>query len=218
MHIPDGYLSMPINAACGAASVIVLGAALWKARELGEKQVPLLGVTSAFVFAAQMLNYPVAGGTSGHFLGAALAAVLLGPLEACLVLAVVLVIQCLMFADGGLLALGANVFNMGVIGGIGAWLIFRLVRSLLPQTRAAMSASAAVAAWSSVMLAAAACSLELVLSGVEPASHVFGAMLGVHAIIGAGEAIITATVVGMVLAVRPDLVGGAGARAEGGAA
>lgn len=207
MHIPDGFLTLPVNAACGAASALAVGVGLWRTRSLGEKQVPMLGVTSAFIFAAQMLNFPVAGGTSGHFLGAAMAAILLGPFEACLIMAVVLIIQCLAFADGGLLAFGANVFNMGVLGGLGSYFIFKTAQMVLPRSRLGFMSAAAIAAWTSVMLAAGACSAELVLSGVEPASHVFGGMLGVHAVIGVGEALITATAVGMVLASRPDLVG-----------
>lgn len=218
MHIPDGFMTLPVNAACGAVSALAVGVGVWRTRALGEKQVPMLGVTSAFIFAAQMLNFPVAGGTSGHFLGAAMAAILLGPFEACLIMSVVLIIQCLAFADGGLLALGANVFNMGVLGGVGGYFIFRAARAVLPRSRAGFTVATAIAAWTSVMLAAAACSTELVISGVEPASHVFGGMLGVHAIIGVGEALITAAAVGMVLASRPDLVSAWRPAAEGASA
>lgn len=201
---------MPINAACAAVSVAACGFALFRSRQrLGEKQVPMLGVTGSFIFAAQMLNFPVAAGTSGHFLGAALAAVLLGPFESCLVLSVVLTIQCLLFADGGLVALGTNVFNMGVVGGIGGYAILTVLRGILPKSRASLLASTAIAAWTSVMLAAAACSLELAFSGTIELEKVLGAMLSVHAVIGIGEALITAAVVSMVLASRPDLVNGA---------
>ena len=151
--------------------------------------MPLLGVTAAFVFAAQMLNFPVAGGTSGHFLGAALAAILLGPWLACLVLAVVLVVQAFVFADGGITALGANILNMGVIGAL-------LVGGLMLAARRGAAAAAAarcsrvagVGAWLAVMAGAAACALELAISGTVPLGTVLPAMLGVHALIGVGEA------------------------------
>lgn len=207
MHIPDGFISMPLSAATYVASGGLTAAALRQAGcEMGEKQVPFLGVTAAFVFAAQMLNFPVAGGTSGHFLGAILAAVLLGPLNAFLVLAVVLTIQCLGFADGGLTALGANIFNMGFIGGIVSYGVFSGLRAILPKTRGAFLAAIGVASWLSVVLAASACALELAASGTVPLTMALPAMAGVHALIGIGEALITVTVVSMVLQVRPDLV------------
>jgi len=208
MHIPDGFVSGGVNAAAGAVSLAVCGLALARAEKtLGDRQVPLLGVTAAFVFAAQMLNFPVAGGTSGHFLGALLAAVLLGPLNACLVLAVVLAIQCLGFADGGITALGTNIFNMGIAGGMGGYCVFRLLLLVLPRTRAAFLAAAAAAAWLSVVLAALCCALELGASGTSPFALAVPAMCGVHAVTGIGEAVITAVVLSTVLAARPDLVG-----------
>lgn len=140
MHIPDGFVSGPVNLAGYAVSAAVVGTALARARKSPQENLPpLLGVTSAFVFAAQMLNFPVAMGTSGHFLGAMLAGVLLGPLNACLVMALVLVIQCLLFADGGLTALGTNIFNMGIVGGIGAYGVFWLLRQSRRETGAAFS-------------------------------------------------------------------------------
>jgi len=175
-------------------------------RSLDERAVPLLGVTGAFVFAAQMLNFPVAGGTSGHFLGAALAAVLLGPWVACVVLAVVLGLQAFVFADGGLTALGANVLNMGVVGGLGAGLAIAAGRRLLPATQTAFLGLVGIAAWLAVMAGAAATALELAASGTVPLGTVMPAMLGVHALIGVGEAVITVAAVSAVLASRPDLV------------
>jgi cobalt/nickel transport system permease protein len=207
MHIPDGFVS---NQIAGAAYVISAGAvalALERAKHsLDERQVPLLGVTAAFIFAAQMLNFPVAGGTSGHFLGGVLAAILLGPLPAILVMTLVLLIQCLVFADGGLTALGANVFNMGVVAAGAGYLIFRGLLLLLPKNRSGFLAAAGIASWLSVVLAAAVCALELAWSGVSPLKLVFSAMVIVHALIGIGEALITAAVLGMVLAVRRDLI------------
>jgi len=207
MHIPDGFLSPEIAAGTGVVAAGAVGHALRRAdRTLDERAVPLLGVTGAFVFAAQMLNFPVAGGTSGHFLGAALAAVLLGPWMACLVLAVVLVMQAFVFADGGVTALGANILNMGVVGGLGAGLVLAAGRRVLPRTRGAFLGLVAVAAWLAVMAGAAACSLELAASGTVPLGTVLPAMLGVHALIGVGEAVVTVAAVAAVLSARPDLI------------
>jgi cobalt/nickel transport system permease protein len=207
MHIPDGFISTPINAATYVVSGGLTAVALRHAgRELGDRQVPFLGVTAAFIFAAQMLNFPVAGGTSGHFLGAMLAAVLLGPLNAFLVMAVVLVIQCLAFADGGLTALGTNIFNMGAIGGLLCYGIFVGMRAVLPKTRTAFLAAVGACSWMSVVIASSACAIELGLSGTVPLAAALPAMSGVHALIGLGEALITVTVVAMVLKTRPDLV------------
>jgi len=207
MHIPDGFVSGPVNAAGYLVSAGVVGLALAKAnKSLEDHQVPLLGVTAAFVFAAQMVNFPVAAGTSGHFLGALLAAVLLGPLNACLVMAVVLTVQCLLFADGGLTALGVNVFNMGIIGGVLAYMLFAAVKRLVPKTTWWFLFSAGVAAWFSVVAGSAACAVELALSGTVPIRIALPAMAGVHALIGIGEAMITAVTLSAVLASRPDLV------------
>jgi cobalt/nickel transport system permease protein len=207
MHIPDGFVSNPIALATYAVSTGAVALALQRAkRNLDERQVPLLGVTAAFIFAAQMLNFPVAGGTSGHFLGAVLAAVLLGPLNALLVMALVLLIQCLVFADGGLTALGANVFNMGVIGGGAGYLLFRAFQLLFPKTRSGFLAAAAISSWFSVVLAAGICSMELAFSGTVPLDIALPAMTLVHALIGIGEAVITGVVLSMVLAVRRDLI------------
>ncbi|MCU0650954.1 MAG: energy-coupling factor ABC transporter permease, partial [Candidatus Omnitrophica bacterium] len=164
----------------------------------------LMGVMSAFVFAAQMLNFPVAGGTSGHFLGGVLSAVFLGPCAAAIVIAVVLMVQCLIFQDGGLTALGANIFNMSFVGTMGGYFIYRLLNRMLGKK--GIIASAAVAAWLSVILASSACSLQLAFSGTIPLKAVFPAMLSVHALIGIGEAVITFLVFSFVLKVRPDLV------------
>ena len=220
MHIPDGFLDTKTLISTAAVSLAAVSYGIKKANEkLGEKQVPLLGLTAAFIFAAQMLNFPVAGGTSGHFLGAVLAAVLLGPWMACLVMTVVLAIQCLGFADGGLTALGANVFNMGVVGGVVSYYILAAIKSVLPKNRAAFISSVGFVAWLSVLLSASACAVELWLAGTSPLAAALPAMTGVHMLIGVGEAIITVAVVSAVLAARPDLVGtyDSEARAVGGA-
>jgi cobalt/nickel transport system permease protein len=207
MHIPDGFLSAPVYAAGCAVSGAVCALAVARAnRNLGEREVPLLGMTAAFVFAVQMLNFPVAGGTSGHFLGSTFAAVLLGPLNACLVMAVVLLIQCLGFGDGGLTALGANLFNMGIVGAIGGWLLFRALRAILPRSRWGFLASAGAASWAAVVIASAICAGELAASGTYPLRVALPAMAGVHALIGIGEAVITVAALSSVLAVRPDLI------------
>jgi cobalt/nickel transport system permease protein len=209
MHIPDGFLSNEVAVAVALPAVAAVGYGLRRAEvDLDDRRVPLLGVTAAFVFAAQMLNFPVAGGTSGHFLGAALAAILLGPWLASLVLAVVLVVQAFVFADGGLTALGANVFNMGVIGGVVVGELMLAVRKALPTTRGALLGVAGAGAWLAVMAGAAACAIELAVSGTVPLGTVLPAMLGVHAVIGAGEAVITVAAVSAVLATRPDLISG----------
>jgi cobalt/nickel transport system permease protein len=207
MHIPDGFLSAEVAAACAVPAAGAVAYGLRRAsRELDERRVPLLGVTAAFVFAAQMLNFPVAGGTSGHFLGAALAAILLGPWLACVVMSVVLVVQSFVFADGGVTALGANVLNMGVIGALVVGGLMLAARSVLPRRRGVLLAVSAGGAWLAVMAGAAACSLELALSGTVPLGTVLPPMLGVHALIGVGEGIITAAAVSALLVARPDVV------------
>ncbi len=210
MHIPDGFLSTEVAAGAAVVSVAAVGYGLRQAgARLDDRQVPLLGVAGAFVFAAQMLNFPVAGGTSGHFLGAALATILLGPWLACLVMAVVLATQAFVFADGGISALGANVLNMGVLGVLVVGALMAGARALLPHRRQALLAVAAVGSWSAVMAGALGTSTSLALSGTIPFGTVVPAMLGVHALIGIGEAVITVAAVSAVLATRPDLIAGA---------
>ncbi len=207
MHVPDGFVSTGINVATYAISAGVGGVAIAKAKKnLDERKIPLLGITAAFVFAAQMLNFPVAGGTSGHFLGAFLATLLLGPLNGIIVMMIVLLIQCFMFADGGITALGTNIFNMGIAGGLGGYLIYFGIERLLPNKRIFSLASVAIGAWFSVVIASSVCSLELALSGTSPFEIVFPAMVGVHSLIGIGEALITTAVVSVVVVARPDLL------------
>jgi cobalt/nickel transport system permease protein len=211
LHIPDGFINAGTSLGAGVISVGALGVSLRRAREtLAEKQVPLAGLTAAFIFAVQMLNFPVAAGTSGHLIGGVLAAVLVGPWVGTICIAVVLVVQAL-FADGGLTALGLNILNMGVVGCMGGSLIFTAMRRILPASRAGVLTATAVAAWASVVLASIAFTIEYALGGSGGVSigTVFGAMVGVHALIGIGEAVITTLTVGAVLASRPDLVHGA---------
>jgi cobalt/nickel transport system permease protein len=207
MHIPDGFLSPEVAAVTGVAAA---GAVTYGVRRanatLDERRVPLLGVTAAFVFAAQMLNFPVAGGTSGHFLGAALAALLLTPSIACLVTAVVLTTQAFLFADGGVTALGANILNMGVVGALVVGSLMLAARRVLPRSRTTFLGIAGIGAWLAVMAGALATSVELAVSGTVPLGTVLPAMLGVHALIGIGEAVVTVAAVAAVLSTRPDLI------------
>lgn len=207
LHIPDGFLSPGVAAAAATPAALAVGVGVRVAeRNLDESRVPLLGVVAAFVFAAQMLNFPVAGGTSGHFLGATLAAVLLGPWLACLTMAVVIAFQALAFADGGIVALGANVLNMGVLGALLAGLLLGVAARATGSRRGPFLAAVAIVAWLAVMVGAAATSAELALSGTVPLATVLPAMLGVHTLIGIGEAAITVAAVSAVLASRPDLI------------
>ena len=212
MHIPDGFINLATSAGAGVTAAGGLGAVLHRVRTtLSERQIPLAGLAAAFIFVVQMLNFPVAAGTSGHLLGGALVAILLGPWVGAIVISVVLLLQALLFADGGVSALGLNVVNMALIGVFVAWLVFRLLTALLPKTGAALVGAAAVASWVSVVAASGGFVLEYAWGGTGNAavSTVFAAMVGVHALIGIGEGLITASVLTAVLAVRPDLVYGA---------
>jgi cobalt/nickel transport system permease protein len=204
LHIPDGFLNLVISLIFWALTVISVGLAISKTNKaLGEKQVPLMGIMAAFIFAAQMLNFPVAGGTSGHFLGGALAAIVLGPWAAILVMTAVIGLQALLFQDGGLLVMGANIFNMGVLT---AMVGFGLYRSVLNANKTTRLAVAGLAAWLSTMASALITALQLWLSGTSQLQVVIPAMLGVHALIGIGEAIITVAALGFILQARPDLL------------
>jgi cobalt/nickel transport system permease protein len=212
VHIPDGFINAPTSLAAGAVAAGGVGVSLRRAAQtLQERQAPLAGLVAAYIFAVQMLNFPVAAGTSGHLLGGVLAAVLVGPWAGCVCVAVVLVVQSLLFADGGLTALGLNITNMAVVGVFGGWAVFRLLRRVLPATRTSVVAASGIAAGVSVVLAAGAFVVEYALGGTggAPVSTVLAAMVGVHTLIGIGEGVITALTVGVVLGVRPDLVYGA---------
>jgi cobalt/nickel transport system permease protein len=207
MHIPDGFLDLKTALATGVLAAAGLGLALRDARRtLPPRKVPLLGLAAAFVFAAQMLNFPVIGGTSGHLVGAVLAAALLGPAAAVIVLSAVLIVQCFMFADGGVTALGANIFNMGIIGGVVGWVVYAAVARLI-QGLYGRVVAAVVASWIGIVLAAIMCAGELAASGRVPWSAAFPAMAGVHMLIGIGEGLITGLVLASIGAARPDLLG-----------
>jgi len=207
LHLPDGFLSGEVAALTAVPALAAVAYALRVAnRDLDEERVPLLGVLAAFVFAVQMLNFPIVGGTSGHLLGATLAAVLLGPWLACVVMTVVIGVQAFVFADGGLSALGANVLNMGVLGALLAGFLVALGVRALPPTRSVFLGVVGGVAWLAVMAGAAATSVQLAASGTVGLDVALPSMLGVHALIGIGEAVITVAAVSAVLASRPDLV------------
>lgn len=209
MHVPDGFLDVPTSIATGAIAVGAVGLALKRAeREIAETGPALPGLTAAFVFAAQMVNFPVGAGTSGHLLGGALAAALVGPWTGLVVITSVLVVQALLFADGGLTALGTNVTLMGVVGVLVGWLVMRGVLRLLPARPTSVVPAAAVGAAVSVPLAALAFTGLYAIGGAVPIPlpSLAGAMLGWHAVIGLGEAVITGAVLAAVVATRPDLV------------
>lgn len=206
MHIPDSFLSAPVCLGTYCLAGAGLALASRRVTEVwNDRTVPLVGVMSAFVFAGQMVNFPVAGGTSGHLLGGLLAAVLLGPHAGALVIATVLTIQCLFFQDGGITTLGANLLNLALVGVYAGYGAFRLIAHWLPGTRSG-AFGIAIGAWCSVVAASAVCALELAASGTAPLRLVLPAMIVTHALIGVGEALITLAVVSVVQKVRPDLI------------
>jgi cobalt/nickel transport system permease protein len=212
MHVPDGFLDAPTSLGTAAVAAVGVGLALRGARrELDDRTAPLAGLVAAFVFAAQMLNFPVGAGTSGHLLGGALAAVLVGPWTATLSLSVVLLVQGLLFADGGLTALGTNITLMGLVGVWSGWLVFRAIQTVLPKRVSLVVPSAAIAALASVPVTAVAFVALYAVGGQAPVplDSLVTAMLGWHVLIGLGEAAITGVAVSTVVAVRPDLVHGA---------
>jgi cobalt/nickel transport system permease protein len=212
MHVPDGFLDAPTSAVTGAVAVGVVGLALVKARdELDDKTAPMAGLVAAFIFAVQMLNFPVGAGTSGHLMGGALAAVLVGPWTAVLCVSVVLLVQSLLFADGGITALGTNIVLMAITTVLVGWIVFRLLQLLLPRRISFTPAQAGIAAFVSVPVAASVFVLLYAIGGTAdiPLHTLLTAMFGVHTLIGIGEGVITGLAVGAIVAVRPDLVHGA---------
>ncbi|MBI3945686.1 MAG: energy-coupling factor ABC transporter permease [Armatimonadetes bacterium] len=204
MHIPDGYLSPAVWLAMDVVAVgAVAGSARVVEKRLGERQVPALAVTAAFIFAAQMINFPVAAGMSGHLLGGALAGILLGPWSGTLVMTTVVTTQCLLFRDGGLTALGANVFNMAILSVLAGCAVWRAGGAL--PGKGNPRAVAFAAAWVSVVLAALAAGLQLFLSG-RAGPVVLAAMLAAHALIGIGEGLVTTAALSTLGSVRPDLL------------
>lgn len=209
MHIPDGFLDTKTWVTLSIASAGAVSLAVNKTKGIADgKYIPLMGIMSAFVFAAQMINFPVAGGTSGHFMGGVLASVLLGPLTGILIMTTLLAVQCLIFQDGGLTALGANIFNMGVIGCLSGYLVYKILNKVfshLIKIKNSWMVSAGVAAWFSIVASSIACAVELAVSGTAPIKIVLPAMAGIHCIIGIGEAVITVLILKFIMKVRPDL-------------
>ncbi len=208
MHIPDGFITVPVSMIGWLLMAVFVAAALRQTRQqLGERQTPLMGILAAFVFAAQMINFPVAGGTSGHLIGGTLIAVLVGPWAALLIMTAVLAVQAFLFQDGGLLALGFNVFNMGILGTFAGYAVYHGVRRMFGVSPRGLLIGAAAGAWVSVMVAAVAAALELAISGTSALNVALPAMAGVHALIGIGEALITVGALAFIRQARPDLLG-----------
>jgi cobalt/nickel transport system permease protein len=207
MHIPDGFLTTLVSVVFWVVSAIALAYALRRVgKDLGERQVPLMGVLAAAIFAGQMLNFSITGGTSGHLLGAALATILLGPWAAVIVLTSVVSIQALIFQDGGLLALGANIFNMAVIGVAVSYFIYTCIQKLARGKPWGVFVGGAVAAWLSIVIASLAAAMELALSGTTPANISIPAMGGIHMLIGIGEGLITTGALAFLYTTRRDLL------------
>jgi cobalt/nickel transport system permease protein len=206
LHAPDGFVSVPIAIGMWVATVAVVAYAVRRTnRHLDDRAVPLLGVMAAFIFAAQMFNFPVVGGTSGHLLGGVLAAVMLGPWAGTLVMTAVVAVQALLFQDGGLVIMGANIFNMGIVGTLGGYALYRGIARLLGGEERGRLPAAAVAAWASVVAGSVAMALQLGASDVVPLQLALPAMVGVHALIGIGEALITVAALAFIGVTRADL-------------
>ncbi len=215
LHIPDGFLSLPVAAIGWVIAVIALAIALRQTRkQLAERQVPLMGLLAAFIFAAQAINFPVAAGTSGHLLGGALASIIMGPWAATLIMTAVLSVQALIFQDGGLLALGWNIVNMGLLSAFAGYLSYQWLRGRIGPSPTARVAASFAAAWLSMEVGAIATGIELALSGTSPLSIALPTMAGVHALIGVGEGLITSGAVRLLQATRPEVFD-AGDRAPG---
>lgn len=212
MHVPDGFLDAPTSVGTGVVAVAAVAVALRGARrELDDRTAPLAGLVAAFVFAVQMLNFPVASGTSGHLMGGALAAVLVGPYTAVLCTSTVFIVQALLFADGGITALGTNIVLMGLTTTLVGWVVFRALQTVLPKRLSTVAPAAGVAAFVSVPVAALLFVALYAIGGTADLSlsTLATAMVGVHVLIGIGEGVITALAVASIVAVRPDLVYGA---------
>lgn len=207
LHAPDGFFSTPIAVVFWVITAAALAVSLRQAgAQLDERAVPLMGVMAAFIFAAQMFNFQIPGGTSGHLLGGVLAAVLLGPYAGTIVMACVIGVQAVVFQDGGLLVLGANIFNMGIIGTFGGYWLYRSIAGALGGEEKGRLPAAAVAAWASVVIAAIICAFQLAASDTTSLGSALVAMVGWHLIIGVGEALITVGALSFIAASRSDLL------------
>ncbi len=210
MHIPDGFISLPVAATTGLASIGGICLSLQRSpTAFGHRRAPILGLTTAFIFAAQMINFPVVGGTSGHLLGGTLAAIVLGnPWAATLAMTTVFVIQAVLFADGGITALGANIFNMGIVGIWVGWCLYQPLQRVLGGSKARLPLAGGIAAAISVVASSIACGIELAASGTIALNIALSAMASIHILIGIGEGLITAGVLSYFVKVRPDLLPG----------
>jgi cobalt/nickel transport system permease protein len=212
MHIPDGFLNVPVMLVAWVFAIALIALSLKKVEaDYQDRAVPLMGVCAAFIFAAQMINFPIPGGTSGHLLGGTLAGVLLGPWAGSLVMSIVFMVQALIFQDGGILALGANILNMGLIGTFGGYYLFRTVRNFVDRQQSGhqfkgLVVGTAIAAWLSVVMASALVALQLAISGTVPLAVGLTAMVGWHVMIGLGEALVTVSTVTFIWRSRPDLL------------
>ena len=208
MHIPDGFLSFPVILVTWVLAIALIAVSLNRVQEeYQERTVPLMGVCAAFIFAAQMINFPIPGGTSGHLLGGTFAGVLLGPWAGSLVMAVVFIVQATLFQDGGLTVLGANIVNMGLIGTFGGYYLYRTIRYALGRDSfRGIIVGTAIAAWTSVVVASIVCAFQLAISGTVPLAVALSAMVFWHVMIGIGEAIITVIAVSYIWRTRPDLL------------
>lgn len=207
LHIPDGFLSTPVAILGWMLAVLAIAYSLRATRDqLGARQVPLMGVMAAFIFAAQAINFPVAGGTSGHMLGGALAAIVLGPWAGVLVMTAVIGLQALLFQDGGLLVMGWNIVNMGVLTAFTGALAYAFLRRTLGDSRRSLVVAGAVGGWISVEAGATATAIQLAASGTSPLGIALPAMFGVHALIGVGEAVVTVGALLLMVQTRPDVL------------
>lgn len=207
MHIPDGFLSVLLSIVLWGISLTIVAYALRRVgKDLGERQVPLMGLLAAGIFAGQMLNFTVFGGTSGHLVGAAIATILMGPWAAILIMTSVVSIQALVFQDGGLLVLGANIFNMAIVGVTVAYMAYRTITMLAGKKRMGVLIAGFIAAWLSIEITALSVAIQLAISSTSPANLAIPAMAGVHALIGIGEGLITVGALAFLLSARPDLL------------
>lgn len=207
MHVPDGFLNLPVILVTWVIAIGLIAISLKRAQaDYQERAVPLMGVCAAFIFAAQIINFPIPGGTSGHLLGGTLAGALLGPWAGSLVMAVVFIVQGTLFQDGGLTALGANIFNMGLIGTFGGYYLYKAIRFAIGRDKLqGVLVGVAVAAWTSVVVASIVCAFELALSGTVPLAVALTAMASWHVLIGIGEAVISVIALSFIWRTRPDL-------------
>ncbi|MES0359688.1 MAG: energy-coupling factor ABC transporter permease [Anaerolineales bacterium] len=207
LHIPDGFLSVLLSIVLWVISMTIVAYALRRVgKDLGERQVPLMGLLAAGIFAGQMLNFTVIGGTSGHLMGAAIATILMGPWAAILIMTSVVSIQALVFQDGGLLVLGANIFNMAIVGVTVAYMAYRTVILIAGKKKTGVLIAGFMAAWLSIEIAALSVAIQLAISNTSPANLAIPAMAGVHALIGIGEGLITVGALAFLLSARPDLL------------